>query len=131
MARIIDATPKGSSATSSTLEVIQANTFTAPCVLRHAAGGWVKARADSAANADIWLCTAATATSFKVASAVQTYSFPNHGLGADNAVLMLSPTIDGALTTDALPSGSARVLIGLIFNKDTILWMPSLKVEVV
>lgn len=131
MTRIIDATPKGSNATSSTLEVVQANTFTAPCILRHAAGGWVKAKADSAANADIWLCTAATATSFKVASSVETYPFPNHGLGADNAVLMLSPTVDGALTTDALPTGSVRVVIGLVFDKDNILWMPSLQIEVV
>jgi hypothetical protein len=131
MTRIIDATPKASSATSNTIEVVQANTFTAPCVLRHAAASWVKAKADSAANADIWLCTAATPTSFKVASSVETYPFPNHGLGADNAVLMLSPTVDGAIVTSVLPTGSVRVLIGIIFDKDNILWMPSLKIEVV
>lgn len=121
----------GSVAAPDYKEITQTNNFTAPSVLRQTTNGWVRAKADALANADIWLCIEATPTKFKVANTCKIYSFPGHGLGSANQVLKLSAVTDGLLTTTEPTAGNYRIILGSIFDANSLLWAPSLKAELV
>jgi hypothetical protein len=114
-------------------EIFQANTFTAPCILKNVGGVWDFARADSIANSDIWLCVEATPTSFKKANSFREYYLPNHGIaGADNSLLLLSATsLRGELTTVAPTTGQVLSILGVRIDANYIYWAPSFRVEVV
>ena len=114
---------------SSTRAIAQANSFTPPCIVRRSGANFTLASASSASTADIWLCVAANATSFRIANECTVYPFPNHGLGADDEILKLSATVDGRLTTVTPASGNYLVILGRIVDKDNILWAPSFRVE--
>jgi hypothetical protein len=109
----------------------QANDFTPLTVLKQINGVYSRAQADTVANADMWLCLAATGISFRLANTYTEYYFPNHGLGDSNQILYLSPTTPGALTKIAPTVGQARAILGVVIDANYLLWAPDLIVEIV
>lgn len=112
---------------SSILTIPQANTFVPPCVVTRDATGWILAQANAKETTDIHVCIQATASSFTLGTGYR--NFPNHQLGPDNALLMLSSQVAGRLVTGGLPVGAWRALLGNIIDKDWILINPSLEIE--
>lgn len=110
-----------------TMDIAQSNTFVAPCVLRNSSTGWVLAQANTLPNSDIWVCIAATPTGFTLGIGYQ--KIVNHGLGANNAVLLLSHEVAGKFVTDLPPAGNFKVVLATILDADNILIAPNIEVE--